>query len=391
MNHQVAAETLRSYQIQVEERVHQATKEVIYGQGGWPLDRNGRVSRKLRSAFDLQQEGHPIVIRSEADALSEILNDNPFRTYFTAVRAIELTGIKPGQLRLFQQKEIFRPAMKEQQIGLFDFVQVRQIRHLRELLSRGVKFGAIRRAFVQLQRYVPDAGRVLQSLKSYSDGRWGITTDDGSELQFVGDCVQRLLFDPQGNDEVRPTVAGEVPADLFEAGWEAEQETDYEAAATSYQLWLLKNGPDAQVCFNLGNVLHKLRRYDAAAMRYHQALELDNTYADAWNNLGNALAQMSPCRTEAAAAYRKALSLDPNFADAHFNLAGLLEAEGQSSEAVPHWRAHLKYDSTSEYAEYARSRCRTAGVAALGNLAPPQSAGPNDSASHGPTRILAAQ
>ena len=53
---------------------------------------------------------------------------------------------------------------------------------------------------------------------------------------------------------------------------------------------------------------------------FRKAIELDPKYADAYNNLGNALRGQKKL-DEAIAAYRKAIELDPKYANAHNNLA----------------------------------------------------------------------
>jgi superkiller protein 3 len=61
---------------------------------------------------------------------------------------------------------------------------------------------------------------------------------------------------------------------------------------------------------------------EQAVERYYQALELDPHFAQAWNNLGNALADLGKIK-KAREAFQKAVAIDPTLASAAGNLAAL--------------------------------------------------------------------
>jgi tetratricopeptide (TPR) repeat protein len=118
-------------------------------------------------------------------------------------------------------------------------------------------------------------------------------------------------------------------------------------------------GPDAQLCFNLANVLNAQGQKQSAIERFRQAVEIDPSFADAWNNLGIALCEIEQLE-EACAAFRSALHAEPENYLAHYNLADALEEIGLQDDAIPHWKAYLRYDSASERGAYARGRCQGA-------------------------------
>ena len=70
-------------------------------------------------------------------------------------------------------------------------------------------------------------------------------------------------------------------------------------------------------------------------------MELNPDYAEAHNNLGNALANRKQF-DEAIAHYRKSLAIKPNFAEAHNNLGIALAARGQLDEAIAHYQKTLE-------------------------------------------------
>jgi superkiller protein 3 len=102
-------------------------------------------------------------------------------------------------------------------------------------------------------------------------------------------------------------------------------------------------------------VLYLLGRLEAAIERFRQAVELDPEYAEAWNNLGNALAEAGRI-AGAIYALRQALEIAPHYADAHYSLAEALEEHGRCHEAQPHWKAYLRQEAVGERADYARHR-----------------------------------
>jgi Flp pilus assembly protein TadD len=123
-----------------------------------------------------------------------------------------------------------------------------------------------------------------------------------------------------------------------------------------------------------GAVLLNIGRYADAQVEFEKAVELDPTYADAYHNLGSALAEQARWdeaivayrkalaqtiyarpettynnlgyaywaldrRREAEEAFRAALQLEPKLVPSHFWLGVLLEKEGRKAEARTHFRA----------------------------------------------------
>ena len=134
-----------------------------------------------------------------------------------------------------------------------------------------------------------------------------------------------------------------------------EADDRLEEAARAYHEAMIEDGAQAEMTFNLGNVLYRLGRLEAAAERFMQTVEMDPEWVASWNNLGNTLGELGRL-DEAVEAFRRALAIDPSYADAHFNLAEVLHAAGRTAEARAHWRAYLAYDATSPWADRVRER-----------------------------------
>ena len=80
---------------------------------------------------------------------------------------------------------------------------------------------------------------------------------------------------------------------------------------------------------------------DEAIAHYQKALQIKPDYAEARNNLGNALLQKGKV-DEAIAQYQKALQIKPDFAEAHNNLGNALLQKGRVDEAIAHYQKALQ-------------------------------------------------
>ncbi|HMB35924.1 MAG TPA: tetratricopeptide repeat protein [Methylomirabilota bacterium] len=85
---------------------------------------------------------------------------------------------------------------------------------------------------------------------------------------------------------------------------------------------------------NLGAALTADRRYEDATRELEQAVALRPGYAEAWNNLGLALAPQAGRLPEAADAFRRALAVRPRFGEAWNNLGVALATQGETERAL---------------------------------------------------------
>jgi len=94
---------------------------------------------------------------------------------------------------------------------------------------------------------------------------------------------------------------------------------------------------------NLGNVLAKLGRIDEAITHFQVALALKPEYAEAENNLGHAIALQGNLE-EAIIHFRRALEIRPDFAEAHCHLGIALARQGRVEESVTNYKKALEID-----------------------------------------------
>ena len=78
-------------------------------------------------------------------------------------------------------------------------------------------------------------------------------------------------------------------------------------------------------------MLRRADRYPEAVDAFRQAIEVNPSLAEAYANLGNALAQLKRL-PEAESAYRQALVIRADYGEARFGLAVLLLSLGRFDE-----------------------------------------------------------
>ena len=337
-------------------RVTRSTGTLVIGQDGWPLRTNGRLTRKLARARCLARRGHAIEIISEGAFLSR-LGDADFEQQisrrYDLAQLSDALGISGRSVRAWVQSGLIRPVEVPNGVPRFDFAQVARARALLKLTRAGVSLKRLRRSVAQLERLMPGAGDLLGRLSGIEcSGRLALCDERGKLVEPTG---QRLLDfrEPERDAPIRMT--GRDEESLFAFALQCEEQGDYREAAHAYRALLISDGPDAEICFNLGNALYGIGDREAALEQFRAATALDPDDAEAWNNLANLLAETGRL-AESVAAFGRALAADPRYADAHYGLADVLDELGRRREARAHWRLYLQQDPHSDWAEYARSR-----------------------------------
>jgi len=339
------------------------TTLLVMGQEGWPLREDGRLTRKLERARALQDSGQSISIIPEEEFLERISlserRENIHRLY-TITQLTRILEVPRDRVRLWMRTGLIRPVRMVHHLAYFDFHQVAAARMLCRLTGAGVTAGRIRKSLLALKAWSPGVERSLWQLSLLErQGRILVRLENGQLAEPSG----QLLFDFMAEEEPQEPERPPLRVDLnprtaegwFELALRREDEGELEEAAEAYRRALLLAGPQAELCFNLANVLYELDRKDQAVERFYQALELEPEYVEAWNNLGNALGDLGE-QEKAIEAYRRALKVEPGYADAHYNLAETLRQAGREGEARIHWKAYLKQDPGSVWAENVRQQ-----------------------------------
>jgi tetratricopeptide (TPR) repeat protein len=271
-------------------------------------------------------------------------------------RILSLTRRRAAQLR---RLELLR------RDGRYTFRDLLALRAASALLDAGASVRQIREALTALRRQDPTLEQPLTEVRFLVEG--GRLLAQSDRVRFDPRTGQTVLaLDPGGltRDAAAALASGVVrplrpPAAQAEAwferasAWDADPER-WEDAVAAYRRVVELDPTYAAAWNNLGLLLHRLGRYAEARRAYETALAQDPRLAEAAYNLG----ALDEDLGDAAAAirhYRRALELQPDYADAHFNLASALAREGRNAEALVHWRRYLELDAASPWARIARA------------------------------------
>ncbi len=340
------------------------TDVLVVGDHGLPLASDGRVSRSLERARELQGAGHKLEVWREQEFLSRLTvgaEQAQVDQHYTMAQLVRLLGVSRDRLRRWMRAGLLQPAKTVHRLAYFDFREVASAKALWDLIQAGVPVDRVRASLSALESWLPGARGAMVNLTRLGDERNVLIRIDE---ELVADATGQLYFpfpDLFGSGETE-SASLKRPAprsgdEWFERGLDCEELGRLEEAEESYRQALALLRPTPELCFNLGNVLYALRRKEQAIERFLQAIELDPEFIEAWNNLGNTRADLGDTE-KAIEAYQRALSIEAGYADAHFNLAECLSQSGRKSEAAHHWRAYLRLDPRSTWAAKARERLR---------------------------------
>jgi tetratricopeptide (TPR) repeat protein len=339
--------------------VSRRTSMLVVGADGWPLRRDGSVSRSLLRAEELNAAAAGIDIVSEREFLERtgaVCREDAFRKTHPLERIAALIGVAPATVRRWELLGLIRSAE-----GRCDFRDIVSLRVIADLVRRGVSPQVIGRSMRGLRSLLPDVEHPLAQLT--------IVEGDEALLAEIGDA----LVTPEGqlvfNFAAGATGATAPPAALklearreelgpvqwLERGLALEQEERFEEAALAYREALARRPGSPEAHFNLGNALRALGELDEAEERLLTATALDPHMAAAWYNLAD-LQEERGRLDDAIASLSAALRAWPDFPDAHYNMAVFCEMAGRLERAAEHWRAYLRLDPASAWGRTARLR-----------------------------------
>jgi tetratricopeptide (TPR) repeat protein len=354
MSHGQAAAMIRSLGGVFTSTVNQHTNLLVVG--SWPLKADGRLTKKLSAARELQRKGIAITIRAEEDFLAELGQEggaeNAQRLYNLAELAL-LLKVPHERIRRWLGAGWLKPVKEDHGVQFFDFQQVIGIKTLWRLTRSGVRPARIRRSLEQIRAWINTDNPLSQLALFEETGHLYVTLEDG-----LADLSGQRYLDFEEEHSAVPLTEPESADDWFHAGRRHEEAEQWDLAVAAYRQSLLIGGSNAATVFNLANVLSAWGKNEAALERYCQAVEMEPGYAKAWNNLGGVLMELDQL-DQAISAYRKAIEL--GHADSHYNLASLLEQIDRPDEARSHWQAYVAYDPGSQWGKLAAERLSETG------------------------------
>ena len=337
------------------------TSVLVVGQDGWPLQKDGRLTSKLRRAHAFARAGQRITVLSEEEFLVLLgleSHAEEVRRLYTTAQLSSLLKIPGDRVRRWLTAGLIRAVETVDGVSYFDYAQVVSARTLSDLTQAGVGCDRLRQSIEQLQTWLKYADEpLIQLAVMEQNGELLVRLKDG----LADPTGQRHLdFGAPVDESVSLPQSPATGVQWFELGCEHEGAGRFHEAANAYRQALVVGGPSAVACFNLANCLYALGQKARAAERYSQAAEMDASFAEAWNNLGVLLVEIGNIE-EAASAFERSLAANPSYADAHYNLADLLDETGDTGGAAAHWRAYLAQDRQSRWATHARLRLAKTG------------------------------
>ena len=135
----------------------------------------------------------------------------------------------------------------------------------------------------------------------------------------------------------------------LEEGTQLRKLQRYQAALEADEQALLLDSTFAQAYNNKGISLHNLKRYEAALEAYDRAIALDPHFAPPYNNKAKTLLRLQRYN-EALSAFEKAILLDPTYAEAYYGKSRVLFELTLYGEALAACKYAIRLDPKFAYA-----------------------------------------
>jgi tetratricopeptide (TPR) repeat protein len=359
LNRPQAAKLVNDHGGEYCRNIDDRTTLLIIGAVGWPLQKNGRLTRKLDEATRLKKAGHRIQIESEADFLERLGDRSQPSRRFTLPQLSRILDISPQKLLAWRRIEWLQPVEAEGGIEWYDFQQVTRCRTLTELTKSSVSMTRFRRALKQLHHLDVESAVFLDRLVRCGS-HFAIRDAKGGFFQPSG---QRLFVFEEEPETISCLFASPLNVtsqldDEFERAVTHEVHGQFEQAEELYRTILVQNPGDCDALYNLGNVLIELEKFREAAEWYQEALALDPSFLEAWANLGNVQIELREFEN-ALNSFQSALTLWRSYPTALYGMACALEGCGKIHQARRYWQAFLRVERDGEYAAYAQRRLLT--------------------------------
>jgi tetratricopeptide (TPR) repeat protein len=304
----------------------------------------------------------------------------PPKEVYTRDEARRLLSLEERQLRRWEAQRLV-PRLEE-----FAWPDLIALSSLKKLLATRVPVVRVRRAVEAIRAKLAGIDNPFRDLKIVAEGRAVAVLVDGQKMEPVSgqlllDFDSRALADLLSFPGARKTAGESAKREAerwFEKGLELEQTGALpEEIIAAYQRALELDPRSAGALVNLGTVYYHLQKWIDAERCYKRAIEADAEYPLAYFNLGNLYEEIGRPKI-AATQYLAALRISPQYADAHYNFALLAQAQGDFMTAVRHWKAYLKLDGSSSWAEIARTELEKLRQAVVRGGGGARSQGPED-------------
>ena len=268
---------------------------------------------------------------------------------------LRILRVTPRQLAAWEKAGLVAAAES------YSFFELLQVKKVRDLCARKVRPAVIRQSLEAMLKQVAGMENPLLEAGAFSTGHRIAFRHKGTVVEPI---AGQFMFDfASGQRVVTSTpissyteAAPNDAAELFARGIALEEDPNHQTQAIELYQQVLELDPDhAAAHINLGTLHYNRQEYALAEKHYRHAIEVDARYALAYFDLGNVLDETGRV-AEAIQTYSTALQLAPTYADAHYNLALAYEKIKEPRQALKHWRAYVKLDTTGPWAVHARNQ-----------------------------------
>jgi tetratricopeptide (TPR) repeat protein len=297
--------------------------------------------------------------------------DNSVRQLYTPAMLAELLNVPVRTVRRWCRAGLIQPLKEVLNLPYFDYTELAAARQLAKWGKEGATVQSIQRQLAALADLAPSGGRPLQQLSITAEGKQLLMRHGSTLVESTGqfrfsfeeandefDESHTISFEKLATRGATRVVASSGPVtleEMIEQAMLAEDQEELDAAVDWYRSALAGFGPNADVNFQLAELLYRQGDPTAARERYYMALELNSGLVEARANLGCVLAECGQLEL-AVAAFEGALQQFADYADVHFHLARALDDLGQPSKANQHWQRFIELAPASPWAEEAQHR-----------------------------------
>jgi tetratricopeptide (TPR) repeat protein len=276
----------------------------------------------------------------------------------------QMLNVSVRAIRLWHRSGLLVPSKLVMKIPYFDYSALAIAKTFSQWLRHGLTAQGIVRQVTALCELSGESC-LNSDLPISLQGKRLVLTQGNMQLEATGQL--QLAFEQTDQHQIEPvTLKFAVPPQpaatsfetlrgMLEAASAAEEDEQLEMAAQWYRTALAAYGPNADVCFQLAEILYRSADLSAARERYYCAIELDPELLEARANLGCVLAECGQLEL-AIAAFEGALRQYPDYADVHFHMARALDELGRDAEARIHWQRFVELAPASPWADEAVER-----------------------------------
>ena len=311
MSRRDAAQLLRQHGAVVVDRPDATVHLVVVGEEELPLGDGSNPEKLFDEPTRKAAERGTLEVVTETQlwqrlALVDIEQD--VRRLYTPAMLAELLRVPVAIIRRWHRRGLIVPVREVRRLPYFDFQEVAAARRLAELLAAGMSPAAIEQRAGRTGTMVAGRGAAVGPTFGHRRGQVNPAPPrgrpDGSgrptAIRLRSGRVRRTdrpigsashLASPSRFSLAGPAGRRHCPEEMVAWPPSSKRKVSLTPAAEMYRAAMAADGPTAEFCFQVAELLYRRGDWAAARERYYVAIELDEDYVEARANLGCVLAE----------------------------------------------------------------------------------------------------